>query len=448
MKNKSKNHVLSDPDIGRLLLKLSAPATVGMIIMALYNVVDAIFVGRGIGPMAIAGLAIVFPIQMLIMGFGHLLGMGGASLVSRSIGAGNLTIANKTYGNMILCNIFIGVAITVIGVIFIDPLLLLFGANQEVLPYARDYMSVIILNAPVFIYLISSNNILRSEGKAKIAMGSMLVSALTNIILDPIFIFVLHMGIKGAAIATVIAQITTSIYIILYMQSKFSTIHIRLSCLRFDLTILSEITKIGISAFFRQIATSILMVVSNNLLKIYGGSSYIAIMGIINRTVMFSIMPLFGIAQGLQPIVGFNFGANKFHLALETLKKATLYSTLIASIGFIVFISVPRLLMSIFTNDDYLITNGANAMRLMVLALPVIGYQINGAMFFQAIGKALPAFILTTSRQILFLIPLMILLPMKFNLTGIWIAFPLSDLLSASVTFFFLRKQVTLLRKV
>jgi putative MATE family efflux protein len=441
-----KNHILADEKISRLLIKLSLPATIGMLVMALYNIVDTIFVGHGVGPMAIGGLSVVFPVQIFIMAFGQFLGMGGASLVSRSIGQGKLEVANTAYGNIIILNLLFGLAITIFGLIFMESLLTLFGSTGDVYQYASDYMRIILFSAPVLIYMMASNNILRAEGKAKIAMGSMLVSALTNIVLDAIFIFYFHWGVKGAAWATVIAKITTSVYIILYIQSNRSTLHFRFKYLKPNLPILKEIFAIGISAFFRQIATSILVIVANNVLTKYGNSLYLAAYGVINRLMMFCIMPIFGIAQGLQPVVGFNYGAKRLRNVLKAYQLASLYSTVISVLGFFLILIFPAQLMSIFTKDAELIKIGVHAMKLMVIAMPVIGFQINGAMFFQALGKAIPAFILTTSRQILFLIPLLILLPQWLSIKGIWLSFPIADVLAAVLTLFFLLPQMKKLK--
>jgi putative MATE family efflux protein len=444
---KSKNsHILADEKISRLLVKLSLPATIGMLVMALYNIVDTIFVGHGVGAMAIGGLSVVFPIQMFIMAFGQLLGMGGASLISRSIGQGKLDVANRAYGNIVTSNLIFGFAITFGGLIFLNPLLSLFGSTAEVYPYASDYMRIILFSSPVFIYMMSCNNILRAEGKAKVAMGSMLISALTNIVLDAIFIFGFHWGVKGAAWATVIAKITTSVYILLFIQSKHSTIHFEWRFLKPDWRILREIFAIGISAFFRQIATSILVIVVNNVLTKYGTSLYLAAYGVINRLMMFCIMPLFGIAQGLQPIVGFNYGAKRLYNVVKAYKLALLYSTGVSLLGFLLILIFPAQLMAIFTKDKELIAIGVQAMKLMVIAMPIIGFQINGAMFFQALGKAVPAFILTSSRQILFLIPLLITLPQWLSVKGIWLSFPIADLLSAILTLFFLIPQIRRLK--
>jgi putative MATE family efflux protein len=437
-----QEHKLAESNIRKLLFKLSLPATIGMLVMALYNVVDTIFVGRGVGAYAIGGLSIVFPIQMFIMALGLLMGMGGASLISRSIGAGDLSKANRTYGNVLLSNIFWGIIITSVGLIYTKPILKLFGATPELMPHAATYMRIIILNATVFIFLMSSNNILRSEGRAKTAMGSMLISAITNIILDPIFIFGFGMGIKGAALATVIAQLTTSIYILFFFSSRKTTIDLKWKYLKPDLKIIKEIYAIGISAFFRSVGQSILIVIVNNGLGKYGGSIYIAAFGAVNRLISFAIMPLIGIAQGMQPIVGYNFGAKRFMNTLKSLKYAVIYATILATSSFILILLIPQTIMSIFSSDPQLVKIGTHIIKTIIVALPIVGFQINGAMFYQATGKAVPAFILTTSRQILFLIPLLLILPNFLQIQGILYSFPIADILSATLTFVFLLSEI------
>jgi putative MATE family efflux protein len=437
-----QEHKLAESNIRKLLFKLSLPATIGMLVMALYNVVDTIFVGRGVGAYAIGGLSIVFPIQMFIMALGLLMGMGGASLISRSIGAGDLSKANRTYGNVLLSNIFWGIIITSVGLIYTKPILKLFGATPKLMPHAATYMRIIILNATVFIFLMSSNNILRSEGRAKTAMGSMLISAITNIILDPIFIFGFGMGIKGAALATVIAQLTTSIYILFFFSSRKTTIDLKWKYLKPDLKIIKEIYAIGISAFFRSVGQSILIVIVNNGLGKYGGSIYIAAFGAVNRLISFAIMPLIGIAQGMQPIVGYNFGAKRFMNTLKSLKYAVIYATILATSSFILILLIPQTIMSIFSSDPQLVKIGTHIIKTIIVALPIVGFQINGAMFYQATGKAVPAFILTTSRQILFLIPLLLILPNFLQIQGILYSFPIADILSATLTFVFLLSEI------
>ncbi|MCK4957590.1 MAG: MATE family efflux transporter [Candidatus Cloacimonetes bacterium] len=437
-------NILSDNNIGRLLIKLSVPATIGMIVMALYNVVDAIFIGRSVGTLGIAGLAIAFPMHMIVLAFGTANGIGAASIISRAFGEGDLEKANKTFGNAMFSVIAISVLLTTFSLIFIEPLLRLFGATDEIMPYAKDYLSIIILGTIFFVFAISSNGIIRSEGHAKVAMGSMVVSAILNIIFDPIFIFWFNMGIRGAAWATVLAQFITVGYLLYFYSTGKSVLHIKWSSIHFNLSIQKEIFSIGMSSFARQIASSLLIIILNHLLALFGGI-YIAIYAIINRVLRFVFMPIFGIAQGMQPILGYNYGARNYDNAGKVIKLAILHATAIGISGLIILYLFTAQIFSLFSNDSVLISKGIEAMRIVILALPFVGFQIIGATSFQALGKAVPALILSLARQVIILIPLLLIFSKVFGLNGIWASMPVADTLAALITFVFF---VNLMRKL
>ncbi len=430
----SQKPILADTNIPRLLIKLSAPATVGMAVMALYNVVDTIFVSRGIGSLAIAGIAIVFPIHLMMLALGQLIGMGTASLISRSLGAGDTQKAHYAFGNAMVCIGIIGAIITALSYIFMDNLLVLFGATEAILPYARQYLGIIVGNTTGFMFIITSNNIIRSEGHARTAMKLMMNSAIINIILDPIFIFGFHLGIQGAAIATVIAQLTTAVRAIIFFQSGVSILHIKLRYFRMQWRIISEVMAVGSSSFIRQIAGSIVVIAVNKALACYGDDLYIAAYGVINRLMSFAIMPISGIAQGMQPIIGFNYGAGRNELVKKTIRLAMMLATLFSCVSFVVFYFFPQLLFRIFTDDQQLIARGIPSIKLLILAGPIIGFHIIGTVVFQSLGKAFPSLMLSLSRQIIFLIPILLLLPRAIGMPGVWLAFPLSDFLAAIVT--------------
>jgi len=432
-------HVLDTDNISKILLKMSLPAIIGMVFMALYNIVDTIFVGKGVGSLGIAGIAIVFPIQMITMSVGQMLGIGGASLVSRSLGNKDIKKANITLGNVIITILLLSTPITILGTIYIDKLLLLFGSTATILPYAKAYMGIVILAAPLVGISMALNNMLRADGKAKVAMFTMIIGGLTNVILDAIFIFGLKMGIQGAAWATFISHIVTSSFLFYYILAKKSSLTIKLKYLRPNINIQKEILGIGIAVFIRQAAGSILIAVMNKTLSVYGGDLAIAAFGILFRLVMLTTTPMIGIAQGVQPVAGFNFGAKKYDKTKEAIKIATIWATIAGCIGFIVLFTFARLFMSAFTNDIQVIKIGTDALRIIILAIPIVGFQIIGSSIFQALGKILPAFVLSLSRQILFLIPLVLILPHYYHLSGIWGAFPIADILSAILTFLMLR---------
>jgi len=443
-----KQTVLDDNRILKLLLKLSTPATIGMIVMALYNIVDTIFVGHWVGARGIAGIAIVFPFQMLMLATGNMLGIGGASMISRSLGSKDYDRADTTLGNTISVAVFLGIIIALLGNSFLHQILQAFGSTETIFPYAREYMSVILLGSLFFIFMVSSNNIIRSEGRAKIAMGTMLISALINIILDPIFIYVLDLGVEGAAIATVISQAATTVYIIYYFTSGRSSLKLTLTHFIPHAKILKEQISIGISGFFRQAAGSLLVIIINNSIAHYGSDLALAAFGIIHRLLRFTLMPIFGIAQGMQPIVGFNYGARKIGNALKAIRLSVLAATLVATLGFTIMFFFPHLLLRIFTNDVELIELGQRALKLMFLALPIVGIHIIGSTTFLALGKALPALLLSISRQIIVLIPLVLILPRFYHLDGIWIAFPISDIFTACVTSILLYHLFLKLKKI
>jgi putative MATE family efflux protein len=422
------NHILADERVGRLLVSLSTPAMIGMFVMALYNVVDTIFVGRGVGTMAIAGIAIVFPIQMVVMAIAQMLGIGGAAIISMALGAGDDARASKTYGNVLLLVVVFGVLMAMLGNIFIDELLRIFGASDTILPYAKDYASIILYGTVFFSFAMTSNSIVRSEGRAKVAMNSMLVSAVLNIILDPIFIFGFGWGVKGAAEATVISQFASVIYLVVYFSSGKSSLKVSRRDLFLERKIVTEILAIGSASFLRQISTSIMAVFMNHILRIYGGDLSIAIFGIMHRILMFVSMPIFGIAQGLQPITGFNYGAKRYEKAKRALRLSIQATTGIGISGALIIVLFPRALLSLFSTDQNLISIGVRALRIFILALPFAGFQVVGSTLFQAIGKARQALGLTVSRQVV-LIGLVFILSRWLQLDGIWVAFPLSDVL-------------------
>ncbi|MCG7848024.1 MAG: MATE family efflux transporter [ANME-2 cluster archaeon] len=446
-----RNKLMANQSIGKLLLNLSAPATVGMLVQAMYNLTDTIFVGRGLGEdsvQGIAGIAIVFPIQMILMAVAMTIGLGGASIISRSLGAKDLQMAEKTLGNMITLVLILSTLFTLLGSIYIVPLLRIFGATPTILPFSFDYLSIILYGTIFFSFSMAINNVLRAEGNAKDAMLVMVISGVINIILDPIFIFGFHMGVKGAALATVIAQIIGVIYLMKYFISGRGIIALKVQNLTLQYDIVRETFAIGISGFARQASSSIVVVLINHNLGLYGGDIAIAVYGIINRLFMILFMPMFGIIQGMQPIVGFNYGARNLTRVRDSVILSIKITSGIAVFGFLVLYLFPGQLFSIFTTDQQLIDSGISSMHIIVLAIPLIGYQIVGSAFYQSIGKARPSLILSLARQVIFLIPLVIILPRFFELTGVWMAFPIADSLAFGLTYLMLSKELKLLNRI
>ncbi|MEN3190107.1 MAG: MATE family efflux transporter [Atribacterota bacterium] len=435
---------LGEERIGKLLVNLSVPATIGMMVNALYNLVDTIFVGRGVGALAIGGLTIAFPIQMVIMAFAQMIGIGAASAISRSLGAKDIEKADYVAGNSFLCIIVTSLIIATIGLIFTEPLLRFFGSTETILPYAKDYITIILWGSVFSSFAMSSNNLIRAEGNAKVAMATMLIGAILNIILDPIFIFVFKMGVKGAALATVISKFVSFIYILIYLYSGKSSLKVKLRHLKPKMHIVIEILTVGFAAFARQVTGSVVAIVVNNSLRFFGGDMALIIVGILHRVTMFVFMPLFGVVQGMQPIVGFNYGAKNLDRVKETIKLSLIITTAIATFGWLIIELFPFIVISMFTREPEIIEKGSTIMRIVISVIPVIGIQIVGAALFQSLGKAVPSLILSLLRQVLLFIPLVIILPriLRLGLLGIWIAYPAADILSVVLTILFLKGEL------
>jgi len=430
------NHslALANEPVKTLLWKLSVPAIAGMFVMSLYNVVDMIFVGRGVGALAIAGVSVVFPLQMFTMAVGMMIGMGTSSLISRSLGAGDMKQAERALGNAISLILILGGTLTIVGLAKSTFFTHLFGATDDVFPYAKEYMDVILFGTVLREFSMSSNGIIRAEGNAHVAMISMFIGALLNIALDPIFIFVLDMGVRGAALATVIAQAVTALYILRYFLSGKSSLRIKVKNFLLGWVVVKQIVSIGSASFIRTAAGSFIAVIINRMLGSYGGGISLAVYGVINRVLMFGAMPSIGIAQGLQPILGFSYGARRYDRGIEVIRKSAIIATAFSVAAFLILFFFPGPIVRIFSTDAALVYQGTHAMKLVFIAFWLIGFQVVGSTIFQAIGKAIPTFILSTSRQILFLIPLIFILPHFFQLDGIWLSFPIADTLSFAIT--------------
>ncbi len=429
-----RKYELGHEHVGRLLVRYSTPAVIAMFVNSLYNLVDTIFVGRGAGTYALAGLAVSFPIQMFFLAAAQVVGMGAASIISRSLGAGDHRKAERAAGTSFATSACMAFLLGGFGLAFLNPVLRLFGATPQVLPYAAQYLSIIMGGSVFFCFAVSSHNVVRSEGNVKAAMASMIIGAVVNVILDPLFIFTFGLGIRGAAIATVIAQFCSFVYLVHYFLSGKSMLRIRRLDLIPDLSLLPEIFAVGSAAFARVAAGSIVAIILNNAATHYGSDLYLAVIGVVNRVMMFMMMPLFGLVQGLQPIVGFNYGARNMDRVKRAVTIAAAYASCHTLAAFLFLMVCPQVIIALFSKDPELIEKGSHVTRVMVLCLPLVGFQIVGASMFQALGKAMPSLFLSMSRQILFLVPLLLALPMWFGLSGVWVSFPLADSLSCVVT--------------
>ena len=439
--NRSKQ--LGEENIGKLLCQFSIPAIVGKMVNAVYNVVDRIFIGKGVGSLGIAGIFVGYPISLILMAFSMLIGIGGNSLVSIKLGEKKEEEAQKILGNAFILLILISASISVIGLIFLEPLLKAFGASKNILPYSIDYMTIILIGAPMQALGFGLNNFIRGEGNPKVAMGTMLIGAILNTILDPIFIFVFKMGMKGAAYATIISQGVSAIWVLSYFMGNKSLLKLKRENIKLQGKIVKNIISIGLAPFSMQIAASAVTILLNKSLQKYGGDVATSSMAAINSITMMILMPIFGINQGAQPIIGFNYGAKKYNRVKETLKLAIIFATIISSTGFIITQTIPEKLIGLFgKNEKELIEVGSKALRIYLSMLPIIGVQVISSNYFQATGKPKQAMILSLSRQVLVLIPALVILPRLFQLNGVWLAGPISDLVSSIITAIVLIKDL------
>lgn len=440
--NRSKQ--LEEESIGKLLMKFSIPAIIGMLVNALYNIVDRIFIGKGVGSIGIAGIAVGYPVALILMAFSMLIGLGANALISIRLGQKREKDAELILGNAMTSLIVISIVISVLGLIFLEPILTLFGASKNVLPYSLDYMRIILVGAPFQAVGFGMNNFIRGEGNPKIAMATMLIGAILNTILDPIFIFSFNMGIKGAAYATILSQAVSAIWVLSYFLGSNSLLKIRKENLKIQSNIIKEIVTIGLAPFSMQIAASMVTVLLNNNLKNYGGDVAISAMGTINSITMLILMPIFGINQGSQPIIGYNYGAKNYDRVKKTLKLAIFFATCIVTTGFIITQTIPAKLISLFVkkSEVEMIQVAAKGIRIYLSMLPVIGFQIVSSNYFQATGKPKQSMLLSLSRQVLILIPALLIMPKLFGLKGVWLASPVSDLIASIITAIFLIKDI------
>jgi putative MATE family efflux protein len=430
-----KTERLGHEGIGKLLLEFSIPAIVGMLVTACYNVVDRIFIGHSAGALGIAALTVAFPIMVIQMALAGLIGMGATANISIKLGQGNKEFARRVSGNAVTLLGIETVVFTALGLIFLDPLLKLFGASADVLPYAREYMSIIMLGSVFQFFSFGMNNMMRAEGKPVIAMATMLIGAALNVLLAPLFIFVFGWGMQGAALATVLSQAVSATWIFLHFNQKDNLLKISANNLRLDPEIVRQIIMLGLPIFFVNAAMCAQIAVLNNSLGLYGGDIAISGMGIVNSISTLIILPILGINQGAQPIIGYNYGARRLERVTKAFKWAALAATAVSTAGFVVTKIIPEQLISMFNSSDpELIAFGANALLIYMVSFPIVGSQIVGANYFQAVGKPKISLFLTLSRQVLILIPLIIVLPIFFKVKGVLAASPISDLLAFILT--------------
>lgn len=434
---------MGEGNIPRLLLKFSIPGIIGMLVNALYNIVDRIFVGRGVDSLAIAGITIGFPIMLITMAFTMLIGIGATSLISIRLGEKKKEEAELILGNAIVLLVIVAIVFSGLSLLFMDPLLQKLGASNIVLPYASQYLRIILLGTVLMSLGFGMNNFIRAEGNPRIAMYTMLIGAIANIALDYLFIFIFHWGIQGAAIATVIAQAISAVWVVYYFLGGQSVLKIHRKNFRLDYSIVAKVVAVGFPMFAMQLVNSLQQTILNKSLSIYGGDLAISVMGIIFSVTTILLMPVIGINQGAQPIIGFNYGAKQYERVKETLKLAIIAATVIVLIGFFITRLFPVQIISMFSKDDMeLIRLGTHGLLVTCMLLPIVGFQIVGSSYFQAIGKPKQATILTLSRQLLLFIPALLILPRFLGLEGIWRTLPVADLGSFILTGIWLANEL------
>ncbi len=429
--------------IGKLMWNYFVPAFAAMMANVLYNIVDRIYIGQGVDALALSGLSVIFPLMIIIMAFGMLVGMGSAVRVSLSLGEKDYHRANRILGNALFLAFTLGIVLMITGFLVRDKVLMLFGAGPETLKYASDYFVIILAGIPFAMTGYALNAIIRAEGNPRIAMVSVFISAGVNIVLDPILIFGFHMGVKGAAYATIFSQFILFAWVLLHFRGKKSIVKLVIPNIYPDPYIIKHIVSIGFAPFAMNAAASVITAIMNTQFIKYGGDISVGAAGIVNSATMMMVMTIISINMAIQPIIGYNYGAGLYCRVRETAVKAIKYATLVATGGWLICMLIPELVISIFNHDNMELRQaGVMGLRIYCAVLPVIGFQIIASSYFQAIGKAKLATFLSLLRQIIVLLPLILLLPRFWGVEGVWIANPVSDLVAAVITFIFFRNEL------
>ena len=434
-------------DVKKLLIKQAVPSSIGILFMSVNILIDTIFVGQWIGSIAIAALTVVLPITFLISSLGMAIGVGGGSVLSRALGSNDKEKAKHVFGNQIMMTFLLSTLFSIVGLIFSNEMLLLFGSKGAIVAPAKEFFIPIIISVPFLALCMMGNNIIRAEGKAKYAMIAMIIPAIANIALDIIFIKGMNLGILGAALATSISYFMCFLFVFWFFISK-SELQLKAYHFKFQLPIIKEITELSFVTFSRQGVVSVLAIILNHTLYTYGGEHSIAVYGIISRMLMFALFPILGITQGFLPIAGYNYGAKNYDRVHESITISIKYAAILATVIFLIILFFAQSIVSIFTTDPKVIAETPEALRWVFAASPIIAIQLIGAAYFQAIGKAKKALLLTLTKQGFFLIPLVLILPYFLGIFGVWIAFPIADVLSTIITGYFLKKEMNIKHQI
>ena len=441
--NQSTSNSFGSESIGKLLIKQAVPASIGILVMSLNILVDTIFVGHWIGSQAIAAINVVLPVSFFIAALGMAIGIGGSSIVSRALGANEKSKALKTFGNQVTMTIALTLTLVFFGLYYIDNIIPLFGGKGTIFEPAKTYYQIVLYGVPFLALSMMGNTIIRAEGKPKYAMYAMMIPSITNLGLDILFINVMDLGMIGAAWATTGSYILCFIFIFWFFVSKNSEMKISLIHFKLQRSIVSEISNLGSVTLSRQAIVSITYLLMNNILFDFGGVTSVTSYAIVSRMLMFALFPIFGITQGFIPIAGYNYGAQNYDRVKQAIRIAIIYAMVMASLVFVLLIGFPELITRMFTTDSLVIEKTPTAMRWVFAATPIIAVQLIGSAYFQAVGKAIPALLLTLSRQGFFFIPLIFILPLWYGELGVWIAFPVSDVLSTLLTAYILYREVS-----
>ena len=434
MDNEKATLALGTEPVGKLLVQYATPAIVAMMASSLYNTVDSIFIGQGVGAMAISGLAITFPFMNLSAAFGAAIGVGASTTLSVRLGQRDYKTAQQILGNTVVLNTVIGILFGAVCLLFLHPILRFFGATDNTLPYASEYMTVILLGNVITHQYFGLNALLRAASKPRMAMYATIFTVMLNTALDPLFIYVFDMGIRGAAVATILAQTTALLWQLRIFSDKREMLHFQKGCYKLRLDIVKNILAIGMSPFSMNACSCIVVILINTALVRHGGDMAVGAYGIANRIGFLFFMVIMGINQGMQPIVGYNYGALKLDRVMRALKLACIAATLVMSAGWLVGELVPYPCARLFTSDEGLLAISVDAIRINMICFPLIGFQAVTTNFFQSIGKAKVSMFLSLSRQMIFLLPLLILLPPMMGVDGVWWSLPASDTISFFVT--------------
>lgn len=441
MEQRDSHLALGTENVGRLLMQYAIPSVIAMTAASLYNLTDSIFIGRGVGALAISGLAITFPLMNLAAAFGSLVGVGASALMSLRLGQKDYKTANNILGNVLVLNLILGAFYTILVLLFINPILYFFGASSQTIDYARDYMVIISAGNVVTHMYFGLNALLRASGHPKRSMYATVFSVLINGILTPLFIFGFGWGIRGAAFATVIAQTAMLLWQINFFSNRSNSIHFQKGIFSLKRKIVSASMSIGMAPFLMHIAGSIIIIIINQSLIRHGGDLAVGAYGIINRVAVLFVMVAFGLNQGMQPIAGYNYGAKQFDRVNRVLKLTILLASCIMTTGFLICEIFPRPVSSLFTRDQDLISIVVPGLRIVMVFFPIIGIQMVASTFFQSIGMAGKAIFISLTRQVLFLLPLLLVLPSFFGVKGVWYSMPAADLLASIIASYLLMVQ-------